>query len=105
MATDSVIARSRIAAVTFANGADNIGVCTQLFRSLGLAGALGTPVGCPALVGVWCALGALLGTHGAVFTVLGRVSDWLVPVVFLVIGVRILVTTGTVSLITDAAMA
>ena len=35
MPTGSVIARSRNTAVTFANGADNIGVFTPLFRNVG----------------------------------------------------------------------
>jgi cadmium resistance protein CadD (predicted permease) len=90
-----------IAAVTFANGADNIGVFTPLFRSLGSTGAILTAIGFLALVGVWCALGALLGTHRAVIATLGRISHWLVPVVFIAIGVLILTTTGAATLITD----
>ena len=83
-----------IAAVTFANGADNIAVFTPLFRSLHPADAVVTAVAFLALVGVWCALGALLGTHRAVVATLGRVSHWLVPVVFIVVGVVILITAG-----------
>lgn len=91
-----------IAAVTFANGADNIGVFTPLFRSLYATWAVLTSIGFLALVGLWCALGALLGTHRAVVATLGRISHWLVPLVFIVIGVLILATTGAVTLITDA---
>ncbi|MFI7190007.1 cadmium resistance transporter [Nocardia nova] len=90
-----------IAALTFANGADNIGVFTPLFRSLSLVGALLTSVGFLVLVGVWCAAGALLGTHRAVVATLGRVSHWLVPMVFIVIGVLILTTTGALTMIID----
>jgi cadmium resistance protein CadD (predicted permease) len=90
-----------IFAVSFANGADNIGVFTPLFRSMGLPGALGTSIGFLILVGVWCVLGALLGTHRVVVATLGRIDHWLVPVVFVVIGVLILVTTGAVRLISD----
>jgi len=49
-----------IAAITFANGADNIGVFTPLFRSLHPTGAVLTALGFLALVGAWCALGATL---------------------------------------------
>jgi cadmium resistance protein CadD (predicted permease) len=91
-----------IAAVTFANGADNIGVFTPLFRSLRPTGAIVTAIAFLALVGVWCALGALLGTHRAVVATLGRISHWLVPMVFIVIGVVILITTGAATLIADA---
>jgi cadmium resistance protein CadD (predicted permease) len=90
-----------IAAVTFANGADNIGVFTPLFRSLHPTGALLTSIGFLVLVGVWCALGALLGTHRIVVATLGRISHWLVPIVFIVIGVLILASTGALTLITD----
>jgi cadmium resistance protein CadD (predicted permease) len=90
-----------IAAVTFANGADNISVFTSLFRSIDVPGAIGTSIEFLALVAVWCVLGALLGTHRGVVATLGRIGDWLVPVVFVVIGVLILVTTGAVTLITD----
>jgi cadmium resistance protein CadD (predicted permease) len=90
-----------IAAVTFANGADNIGVFTPLFRSIGLPAAIGTSIGFLALVAVWCVLGAMLGTRRGVVATLGRIDHWLVPVVFVVIGVLILVTTGAVTLIID----
>lgn len=90
-----------IGAVTFANGADNIGVFTPLFRSMQPAAVGLTAIGFLALVGIWCVLGALLGTHRAVVATLGRISHWLVPVVFIVIGALILTTTGALSLITD----
>lgn len=87
----------RIAAITFANGADNITVFTPIFRSLHLVDALLTTGLFLVLVGVWCAAGALLGTHKAVVAVLGRVSHWLVPVVFIAVGVLVLVTSGTLA--------
>jgi cadmium resistance protein CadD (predicted permease) len=90
-----------IFALSFANGADNIGVFTPLFRGMGLPNALGTSIGFLVLVGIWCVLGALLGTHRAVVATLGRIDHWLVPVVFVVVGVLILVTTGAVRLISD----
>ncbi len=42
------------------------------------------------LIGLWCAVGALLGTHRTVVAILGRTSYWLVPVVFISIGIVIL---------------
>jgi cadmium resistance protein CadD (predicted permease) len=88
-----------IATVTFANGADNISVFTPVFRSLHPAGALLATALFLALIGVWCAIGAMLGGHRAVVAGLGRVSHWLVPVVFIAVGVLILITTGTVAAI------
>lgn len=85
----------RIAMITFANGADNISVFTPLFRRLHLAGALPATALFLVLVAVWCAAGALLGGHKAVVATLGRVAHWLVPVVFIAVGVLILLTSGT----------
>src|SRR5215469_8666267 len=73
----------RIGTITFANGADNISVFTPLFRTLHVAGSLLATGLFLALVGVWCALGALLGGYRAVVAVLSRVSQWLVPAVFI----------------------
>jgi cadmium resistance protein CadD (predicted permease) len=91
----------RIAALTFANGADNISVFTPLFRSLHLTGSLLVTGLFLVLVGVWCAAGALLGTHRLVVAALGRISHWLVPLVFIGIGVLILVTSGTIGAVRD----
>jgi cadmium resistance protein CadD (predicted permease) len=92
---------TRIAGLTFANGADNISVFTPLFRSLHIAGSLlavGLFLG---LVGVWCAVGALLGSRKRVVATLGRVSHWLVPTVFIAVGVLILTTSGILTTIRD----
>lgn len=90
----------RIAAITFANGADNISVFTPLFRTLGTSGALLVTDLFLVLVGVWCAAAALLGTHKALVATLGRISHWLVPTVFIAVGVLILITTGTIGAVT-----
>lgn len=88
---------TRIAAITFANGADNIGVFTPLFRDLRPAGALVATTLFLILLGLWCALGALLGSHRTIVATLGRISHWLVPVVFVAVGVVILITSGTLT--------
>lgn len=90
---------TRIATVTFANGADNISVFTPLFRNLHVAGSLAAVTLFLILVAVWCATGALLGSHRAVVAKLGRISHWLVPTVFIAIGVLILITSGTLATI------
>lgn len=88
-----------IATVTFTNGADNISVFTPLFRSLHPTGAIVTAVAFLVMVGVWCGLGAVLGSHRAVIANLAG-SHWLVPAVFILIGVLVLITTGAATLIT-----
>jgi cadmium resistance protein CadD (predicted permease) len=82
-----------IATTTFANGADNISVFTPLFRSLHPTGITATVTVFLAMVAIWCAAGAWLGGHRLVVTALGRIGHWLVPVVFIGVGVFILVTT------------
>jgi cadmium resistance protein CadD (predicted permease) len=74
-------------------------VFAPLFRALHTARSLVAIAVFVALIGVWCALGALLGSHPAVVAALGRVSHWLVPVVFIAVGVHILITSGTLTAI------
>ncbi|HKT00718.1 MAG TPA: cadmium resistance transporter [Rugosimonospora sp.] len=93
---------TRIAAVTFANGADNISVFTPLLRTLRMPGSVFAVALFLVLVGVWCVVGAALGGHRAVVATLGRVSHWLVPAVFIVVGLLILVTSGILATIASA---
>ena len=49
------------------------------------------------LVAVWCVAGRLIGTHKVVTETLERVEHWLVPVVFIGLGLFILIESGVVS--------
>jgi cadmium resistance protein CadD (predicted permease) len=90
-----------IALVTFANGTDDIGVFAPLFRSLQVIPSLLMAAEFLLLIGLWCAIGALLGTRRAVVATLGRTSHWLVPLVFISIGIVIL-ANGALTLTADA---
>jgi cadmium resistance protein CadD (predicted permease) len=90
---------SGIATITFANGADNISVFAPLFRGLHTAGSLLATVLFLALIALWCATGALLGNHRAVVAALGRTTHWLVPTVFIAVGLLNLITSGTLTAI------
>jgi cadmium resistance protein CadD (predicted permease) len=81
-----------IAAVTIANGADNIAVYTPMFRTLGVADSLVTVAVFAALVALWCAAGSWLGGHRRIIDVVARWGHWLVPLVFIAIGAVILLT-------------
>jgi cadmium resistance protein CadD (predicted permease) len=70
-----------------------------VFRSLHTAGSLLAIALFLALVGVWCVIGALLGSHRAVVARLRRISHWLVPVVFIAVGALILATSGTLAVL------
>jgi cadmium resistance protein CadD (predicted permease) len=91
----------QVVAVTFANGADNISVFTPLFRSMELIGSLTVAGVFLGLIGVWCGIGRALGTHRIVVGTIGRVSHWLVPIVFIVVGTSILVTSGSLAQLRD----
>jgi cadmium resistance protein CadD (predicted permease) len=92
----------RIAILTFANGADTISVFTPLFRTLHAGGSLLAAALFLALTALWCAAGALLGSYRRVIAALGRTTQWLVPAVFIAVGLLILITSGTLTTISQA---
>ncbi|MDG4789994.1 cadmium resistance transporter [Micromonospora sp. WMMD1102] len=83
-----------VAAVTVANGADNISVYTPAFRTIGLVDSLLTVAVFAVGVAAWCLAGRWLGSHQKVVTLVRRCGHWLVPVVFVVIGAVIVVESG-----------
>jgi cadmium resistance protein CadD (predicted permease) len=83
-----------VAAVTIANGADNIAVYTPMFRTIGLAASLVTVAVFAVLVAAWCAAGSWLGSHARVVEVVRRYGHWLVPGVFILIGTVILLESS-----------
>jgi cadmium resistance protein CadD (predicted permease) len=92
-----------VATVTVANGADNIAVYVPVFRALGPADAGLFLAVFVVLVAAWCALAAWLGRHPAVGRVVDRAGHWLVPVVFVGIGVVILVGSGVLGRLAEMA--
>jgi cadmium resistance protein CadD (predicted permease) len=86
-----------IATITFANGADSITVFTPLFRGLPPSSWLSLAALLFVLVALWCAVGALLGSHRRAMGTLGRVAHWLVPAVFIAVGLLILITSGVLT--------
>ncbi|MFJ6196518.1 cadmium resistance transporter [Micromonospora sp. NPDC092111] len=92
-----------VTGVTIANGADNIAVYVPVFRSLDPGTGLVYLVVFAALVAIWCAAAALLGGHPRVVRLVGRAGHWLVPAIFVVIGLVILVSSGVVGRLADLA--
>ncbi|OZV81046.1 cadmium transporter [Micromonospora echinospora] len=90
-----------VAGVTIANGADNIAVYVPVFRTLAPAEALVFLLVFVAGIGLWCAVGARLGGHPRVVRLVERTGHWLVPVIFMAIGVVILVGSGVVGHLVD----
>jgi cadmium resistance protein CadD (predicted permease) len=84
-----------IAAITLANGGDNVGVYMPLFASssgLGLALTLAVFF---ILVGAWCLVAYRLATLGAIAALLTGYGSKVVPFVLMVLGGLILVDSHT----------
>ncbi|MEU8112048.1 cadmium resistance transporter [Micromonospora sp. NPDC048947] len=83
-----------VAGVTIANGADNVAVYVPVFRALGVADSAVFLLVFVLLIGLWCAVGAWLGGHRRVVRLVERAGAWLVPTIFIAIGLVILVSSG-----------
>ena len=87
-----------VAAVTLANGGDNIGVYVPVFATAGAAAMSVYTVVFLILVGVWCAAGRCFATRPVIARTLGRWGHVLLPVVLIGIGLLILIEGGAVGL-------
>jgi cadmium resistance protein CadD (predicted permease) len=86
-----------VVGLTVANGADNVSVYIPLFRQAG-PGATSVDVAVFAvLVGVWCVVARLVAGRKPLIALVQRVGHWLVPVVYVAIGIKILVTSGLIT--------
>jgi cadmium resistance protein CadD (predicted permease) len=87
-----------VAAVTFANGSDNIGVYLPVFAKAGAAGITVYAAVFLVLVGVWCAGGRFFATRSAIAGVIGRWGHILHPLVLIALGLFILIQGGAFGL-------
>ena len=90
-----------VAGITIANGADNISLYTPVFRTISPLDTVITIVVFLVLVGVWCLLGRVIGTHQKVTETLEKIEHWLVPAVFIGLGLFILIESGVVPRLID----
>ncbi|RZT79916.1 cadmium resistance protein CadD (predicted permease) [Micromonospora violae] len=90
-----------VAGVTIANGADNVAVYVPVFRALGVADSAVFLLTFVLLIALWCAAGAWLGGHRRVVRLVERAGHWLVPAIFVGIGVVILVSSGVLGRLVD----
>jgi cadmium resistance transport/sequestration family protein len=88
-----------VAAVTFANGGDNLGIYTPLFAAIDLASLLVILVVFFIMVALWCAAGFFIGNHPAVKRALDSYGHIIVPFVLIGLGVYIIIESGTLSLL------
>jgi cadmium resistance transport/sequestration family protein len=88
-----------VAAVTFANGGDNIGIYTPLFASSDSRGLTTTLVTFYLLLGLWCFIGYAVTRHRAVGRVLVSYGHIVVPFVLVGLGIYIMAESGTLRLL------
>lgn len=84
----------QVAAVTFANGGDNIGVYVPVFAVAGTASMVGYVLVFLAGVAVWCAISWFLAGRPLVARALSRWGHILLPAVLIGIGATILIEGG-----------
>lgn len=84
-----------VAAITIANGGDNVGIYIPMFASTDALGLGITLVIFFGLVGVWCGAAYRLTQVGAIAELLTRYGNYLVPFVLMGLGVLILIDSHT----------
>jgi cadmium resistance protein CadD (predicted permease) len=80
-----------VAAVTLANGGDNIGVYVPVFATAATTSLIVFAMVFPVLVALWCALGWFFATRPVIARTLSRWGHLLLPAVLLAIGIIILI--------------
>jgi cadmium resistance protein CadD (predicted permease) len=86
-----------VIALTVANGGDNVAAYIPVFRTSGAATVAVIIAVFLAAVGVYCLASTHIATHRAVVRALQRWGQWVIPVVFILIGFYIFYKTGALS--------
>ncbi|TBR60035.1 transporter [Westiellopsis prolifica IICB1] len=89
----------KVAAITFANGGDNIGIYIPLFAGINFNSLLITLAVFFIMVGVWCVVAYLLARQVTIASVLNRYGATIVPFVLIGLGFYIMYERGTFSLL------
>jgi cadmium resistance transport/sequestration family protein len=87
-----------VAAVTVANGADNISIYLPLFASSNWLELVMTVVVFYLMVGIWCGLGYYFTRHRAINHIFSHYGHILTPLVLISLGIYILFDSGTFGL-------
>ena len=88
----------QVAAVTIANGGDNIGIYLPLFARSDLVSLSVILIVFLMMVGVWCYVANRLVRHSIVARILMRYGSAIVPFVLIGLGIFILIDSGTYGL-------
>src|SRR5262245_31478647 len=96
---DAAVARGLpgVTAITIANGGDNIAAYTPVFATIDASAAIVTVAVFAAGVAVWCLAGWWLVSHHRLTGALRRWGHWIVPVVYILIGLYIFEKAGVLT--------
>ena len=83
--------------MTIVDGGDNVSVYTPFFRTSSLAGIMLTVAVFMAGTALYCLAGSRFAAHRGVNRYIERWGQWIIPVVFILIGVYIFYKTGALS--------
>ncbi len=83
-----------VMALTVANGGDNLAAYTPVFRTLTAGDIAVTIIVFTIGVALWCSLGALLVSHRRITHVIQEWGHWIVPAVFVLIGLYVFAKGG-----------
>ncbi|BAY61750.1 cadmium resistance transporter [Calothrix brevissima NIES-22] len=89
----------KVAAVTIANGGDNISIYIPLFAGQNLNSLGVILIIFFIMVGVWCAIAYYLSLHPAIASILSRYGHHLVPFILIGLGLLIMYERGTFTLL------
>ncbi|WP_066189904.1 CadD family cadmium resistance transporter [Gracilibacillus timonensis] len=84
-----------VAFITFANGGDNIGIYVPFFSTLNNSQLIITVVTFFIMVAVWCLIGYRLARFRYVSETLEKYGRWIIPIVFIGLGIYIMVENET----------
>lgn len=84
-----------VAFITFANGGDNIGIYVPFFSTLSTTQLVITVVIFFIMVAVWCLIGYRLARFKYVSETLEKYGRWIIPIVFIGLGIYIMVENET----------
>ncbi len=87
-----------VAAITFANGGDNIGIYIPLFTTLLLPQKIIMIVIFLIMVAVWCLAAWYLSRHFAIAKVINKYGHIITPIVLILLGIYILYESGSFKL-------
>ncbi len=80
-----------VVGVTLAAGADNVSVYPPVFRTISTGATVVTIAVFAVGLALWCLAGAWLGSYQKAIALVERYGQWIVPVVFMLLGVAMII--------------